>query len=64
MERRRTPDRRRAGPTPRFPFRDRSGHWVMRDRRVLADRRLNQLPVQLFHTAMSLLQGGRPSRAA
>lgn len=41
MERRRTRDRREAGPTPHFPITDCEGSMVCRDRRETATRRLS-----------------------
>jgi hypothetical protein len=41
MNRRKLPDRRQPGPTPRFPFRDDEGHWVCEDRRKIASRRMS-----------------------
>ncbi len=69
MERRSGKDRRRPGPTPRFPFRDSHGQWVTSDRRRLADRRLNGLSNELFWQQMESTpeasygaNRGRPAR--
>lgn len=53
MERRSGSDRRRPGPTPRFPFLDAQGQWVTSDRRRIADRRLTGLSGEQFWSQMA-----------